>query len=145
MRDPSGMSSRSCVFSLLKAGFLWRACQCRRLPSAFETSGPLGTEDISWQKICFPVDLLLVIARTTQQLLAEFWTPADPLPYSPDLNSYSPDLNLLDFSIQRVLLAKGQAVPHIDLTTLRPSITADWDWIVVVYICKNCHSLCHRR
>jgi hypothetical protein len=42
MSDPSGMSSRSCVFSLLKVGFRWRACQCRRLPSAFETSGPLA-------------------------------------------------------------------------------------------------------
>jgi hypothetical protein len=44
-------------------------------------------------------DLALVhTARTTRQLVAEFWTPADSLPYLPDLN-------LLNFSIWRVLKA----------------------------------------
>jgi hypothetical protein len=55
------------------------------------------------------MDVAPVIAtRTTQQLLAESWTSAD-------WPQYSPDLNLLDFSILSVLLAKGQATPHSNL------------------------------
>jgi hypothetical protein len=48
---------------------------------------------------------LVHTARTTQQLLVEFWTPAEWQPYSPDLN-------LLDFTIWRVLQAKDKAMPH---------------------------------
>jgi hypothetical protein len=56
--------------------------------------------------------------RTTQQLWAKFWTPAD-------WALYSPDLNLLDFSICSVLQAKGQAMPHANLVTLRMSIASE--------------------
>jgi hypothetical protein len=60
----------------------------------FETAfGPLGPKDISWKKRSHSADLAPVhTPRTTQQLLAEFWTLADWPPYLPDLN-------LLDFSI----------------------------------------------
>jgi hypothetical protein len=40
---------------------------------------------------------------------------------SGSLLPYSLDLNSLDFSIWLVLKAKGQAMPHTNLTTLHPS------------------------
>jgi hypothetical protein len=41
------------------------------------------------------------------------------------LAPYSPNLNPLDFTIQRVLQAKVQAMPHSNLAALRPSIAAE--------------------
>jgi hypothetical protein len=115
-------------------------CQHQRLPSTFETAfGPLNTEDVSGQKIRLAADLAPVhTARTPQQLLAEFWTPADSPPYLPDLN-------LLDFSIWSVLKAKGEATTHNNLTTKRLSIAVEWDRLAVEYIRKNCCSFRHRQ
>jgi hypothetical protein len=64
-------------------------------------------------------------AETTQQLLAEFWILADWPPFSPDLN-------LLDFSICSLLQAKVQATPYTNLATLCPSIAAERVGLVVV-------------
>jgi hypothetical protein len=62
--------------------------------------------------------------RTTQQLLAEFWTLADrPL--------YSLDLKLLDFSISSILQVKVQAMPHANLETWYSSIAMEQDWLGV--------------
>jgi hypothetical protein len=63
-------------------------------------------------------------AQTTQQFLketiAEFWTPADWQPYSPDLNP-------LDFSVCSILQEKAQATPHTSLAALCRPITSQWD------------------
>jgi hypothetical protein len=109
-------------------------------PSFFETAcGPWGPDDVSRQKKCLLVTLALVnAAMTAEQLLVEFWTPADWPPYSPNLIS-------LDFSIWCVLQEKGQATPHTNLTAIRLSITVEWDWLVTEYIHKNyCSFRCHR-
>jgi hypothetical protein len=80
-------------------------------------------------EICLSVDLAGVhTTRTAQQLLAEFWTPAY---WSP----YSPDLNLLDFAIRRILQAKSQA--HANLDFLQASIAAEWDRLEAEDICKD--------
>jgi hypothetical protein len=54
----------------------------------------------------------------SQQLLAEFWIPADWLPYSPDLNP-------LDIAIWRVLQATSQVTPYAILDLLCLSIAAE--------------------
>jgi hypothetical protein len=58
--------------------------------------------------------------RTTQQFLAEFWTPVD-------LQPYSQDLNFLDFSIWRIFQEKVQVMLLANLTDLQPSTVEDWD------------------
>jgi hypothetical protein len=50
------------------------------------------------------------------------------------------DLNLLDFTIWRVLKAKGQAMTHNNLTAKCLSIAEEWDWLAAVSIRKNCRS-----
>ncbi len=68
------------------------------------------------RKIWLSADLMLVqTARTTQQLLEEFWTLTDWLPYLPDWH---------------VLQAKVQAMPH---PIWQPYIRTE-------YIQKTCHS-----
>jgi hypothetical protein len=67
-------------------------------------------------------------------LLAEYWTLAASL-----------DLNLLDFTIWRILKAKGQAMTHNNLTAKRPSIAVESDRLAVVYIRKICQSFCCRQ
>jgi hypothetical protein len=75
--------------------------------------GPLGTEDISWQKTRLFADLVSAhTTRTTQQLIVEFWTPTDWLPYPPDFY-------LLDFSISSILQVKVKVTPHANLSILR--------------------------
>jgi hypothetical protein len=103
--DASGMSGSSCRFSPPKAGVCQRTYHCRCLPRAFETAcGPLGQDDISWWEIHIAADSALAYtAKTAQWLLAEFWTPAAWSPYL--LN-----LNLLDFSVRRVLQVKVHTV-----------------------------------
>jgi hypothetical protein len=64
-------------------------------------------------------------AKTTLQLLMEFWNPADWMPYSPHLN-------LLDFCIWCVLQVKSRW----RLMPIWPPM--DWDWLVAEYICKTC-------
>jgi hypothetical protein len=70
-------------------------------------------------------------AKTTQQLLVEFWTLADWPPYPQDFN-------LPDFSIKSILQVRSYA----DLATLHPSIAADWDRLAEEYICKTTCSFC---
>jgi hypothetical protein len=41
-----------------------------------------------------------------------------------------PDLNLLDFSIWRILQTKDQATCHVNLTIKHPSIAEEWDLLV---------------
>jgi hypothetical protein len=53
--------------------------------------------------------------------MAEFWILAEWPPYSPDLN-------LLDFSVWSVLQEKVQPTPHTALVALRRSITRQWNW-----------------
>ncbi len=76
-------------------------------------------------------------ARTTQELLretmAEFWTPVDRPPYSPDLNP-------LDFSVWSVLQEKVQATPHTSLAALRQSITKEWNRMSPAYVHRTCRS-----
>jgi hypothetical protein len=80
-------------------------------------------------------------AQTTQQFLretmAKFWTPADWLPYSPDLN-------LLDFSVWSVLQEKVQAMPHTSLAALRRSITRQWNRMSQAYVSRTCRSFRRR-
>jgi hypothetical protein len=59
-------------------------------------------------------------AKTTQQLLAEFWTLAN---WPPNML----DLNLLDISIGHILQVKVEVTPHANLNTLRLSITEERD------------------
>ncbi len=86
--NPSGMSSRYCGFRLLKASFRQRTYQCRY--SIYQEL--LRQHVVVWVQRAHPggkysADLALIHkVRTTQQLCAEFWTPADWPPYSPDLN-----------------------------------------------------------
>ncbi len=79
-------------------------------------------------------------AKTTQEFLretmAEFWTPADWPPYSPDLNP-------LDFSVWSVL-QKVQATPHTSLAALCLSITKEWNRMSPAYVCWTCCSFCRR-
>jgi hypothetical protein len=50
----SRMSGKSCIFRPSIAGFCRWTSQRQPLPIAFKTAcGPLGPEDISWQKKCF--------------------------------------------------------------------------------------------
>jgi hypothetical protein len=58
--------------------------------------------------------------RRPIQLVAvvEFWFSADWPPYLPEWYS-------LDFSTGSVLQPKGQATPHANLATLRPSVAAE--------------------
>ncbi len=126
------MSGRFLGFRSSLASFRRRTCRRQRLPSAFETAfGPLGLEDLFWQKIRLSADSApACTAETTQWLLAEFRFLANwPL--------YSPDLNSLDFSILCVLQAKVQATPHSNLAALCPSIAMKWDRLVVVYVRKT--------
>jgi hypothetical protein len=78
-------------------------------------------------------------AQTTQQFLretmAEFWTPADWPPYSPDLNS-------LDFLVWRVVQEKVQATPYTSLAALRQSITRQWNRMSPAYVRRTCRSFC---
>jgi hypothetical protein len=61
---------------------------------------------------CLLVDSALYnTARTTQKLLAVFWTPA----YWP---VYFQDLNPLDFSLWHILPVKVQAMPQANLIAL---------------------------
>jgi hypothetical protein len=80
-------------------------------------------------------------ARTTQEFLtetmAEFWTPADWPPYSPDLNP-------LDFSVWSVLQQKVQATPHTSLAALRRSITREWNRMSPAYVRRTCRSFRRR-
>jgi hypothetical protein len=80
-------------------------------------------------------------ARTTQEFLretmAEFWTPVDWPPYSPDLN-------LLDFSVWSVLQEKVQATPHTSFAALRRSITRQWDRMSPAYVRRTCRSFRRR-
>jgi hypothetical protein len=83
------------------------------------------------------VDLALAnIVKNTQQFLAEFWTPADRLPYLLVLD-------MLDFSILR--RRKVQLMPHANFAALHSSIAMEWDWLTVEYICKACCSFCRCR
>jgi hypothetical protein len=66
-----------------------------------------------------------------QLAAAEFWFSADWPPYLLDLDS-------LDFSTSSVLQPKGQANPHANLAAQRLSITAEWDQLAAVQICKTC-------
>jgi hypothetical protein len=68
-------------------------------------------------------------ARTAQQLLAEFWTPTDWLPFMPDLNP-------LDFTIWHTLQAKTQATPHANLDSLHLSLAVEQDWLAAENIRK---------
>jgi hypothetical protein len=76
--------------------------------------------------------------KTAQRLLAEFRFLADWPPYSPDLN-------LLDFSILPILQVKVQATPHSNLAALFPTIATECNWLAAVYICKTFCSFrrCH--
>jgi hypothetical protein len=105
-----------CRFRPPIAIFYQETGQCQCLSRAFETAcGPLGPEDISWWKIPLLADSALAhTARTTQQLLAEFWTLADRLPKSLDFTSGN--------SLSGVLQAKvrsGEIHPQ-DLTRIPP-------------------------
>ncbi len=133
--DPGRMSGRFWGVRLSLTGFCRQTCWHGHLTSTFETVfGPLGPGDLSWQKLHHSADLAPIhAARTTQQLLAELWTLAD-------WPSYSPDLNLLDFSIWRVLQWKSLATTQANLNALCPSIAMDWDWLAAVHISKNRHS-----
>jgi hypothetical protein len=70
--------------------------------------------------------------------MAEFWFLADWL-------SYSPDMNLLNFSTGSILQPKGQAMPHANLMMLCLSIAAEGDRLAAVYIRKTCCSFRPRR
>jgi hypothetical protein len=126
-------------FCLSPCNSVVNTVQC--LPRAFETEcGVLGAEDVSWRKICISAKLAQVrTPRTTQQLLAEFWTPVDCLPYSADLNP-------LDFAIWHVLQAKSLATLHANLDALRLLIAVEWDQLMAENIRKISHSfLCCRQ
>jgi hypothetical protein len=75
-----------------------------------------------------------------QRLLAEFQRLLAEYHILVDWPPYSPDLNLLDFSISCVLQVKVQTTAHSNLDALRKSITAEWDQLAAAYICKTCHS-----
>ncbi len=123
---------RSWWFRRPKAGFHGRMGQCQHLAKAFETvCGILGTEVILTKNTASG-RFLAPTNRITQQFLAEFWTPADWPPYSLDLN-------LLNFSIWRVLQVKVQAMPNSILAALGLSIAVEWDQLTAKYICKDCH------
>jgi hypothetical protein len=53
---------------------------------------------------------------------------------------YSLDLNLLVFSISRVLQAKVQATPHSNLAALFPSIAAECDQLAVILYISAKHA-----
>jgi hypothetical protein len=75
-------------------------------------------------------------ARTTQQFLVEFRTLMDWPPYLLYLNT-------LDFSIQRILQVKVQAIPHANEAALRPSRAKEWDRLGAENICRTCCSSRH--
>ncbi len=111
--DPRGISGRSCGFRAPIASFCQWVDQHRHLARPFETvCGPRGhilTENTSSADSTTP--------HTTRPTLleAEYWIPADWLPYLLDLNP-------LDFAIQHVLQSKVQAMPHANLGSLSLSI-----------------------
>jgi hypothetical protein len=69
--------------------------------------------------------------------MAEFWTVADWLPYSLDLN-------LLDFSVWSILQEKVQAMQHTSLASLCRSITRQWNRMSPAYVRRTCCSFRHR-
>ncbi len=101
-------------------GFHQRMCQRRHLLRAFETAcGPLGPEGRSLTENTPFGGFSAGLPRPNQfAAVAEFRFLADwPL--------YSPNLYLLDFSTGSVGRTKGQAMPHANLATLRPSVAAE--------------------
>jgi hypothetical protein len=139
--DLNGMSGRFSGFRLSLAGFRWQMCRCQRLLSAFETAfGPLGPEDLSWQKIRLSADSApACTAETAQLLLAEFR-------FSVDWPPFSPDLNLLDFSLPRFLQAKVQFMPHSNLAAQHPSIAQNGTgWQRFISAKTSAHSAAGKR
>ncbi len=70
-------------------------------------------------------------ARTTQQLLAEFWTPSGLAAIFAGLEH----TRLLYLAHSQ---AKVQAMPHANLAFLHPSIVTEFDRFAAEYICKTC-------
>ncbi len=73
------------------------------------SDGHILTENMSYLADSVPAHT----DSTAQLLLAELWTPANCPPYSPNLN-------LLNFPIWRVLQVEVQATPHANLDALHP-------------------------
>jgi hypothetical protein len=109
-------------------GFHRQTCQRQCLPKAFKTACILlGPEDVSCWKILLLYSAPVHTARTIQWLFVEFWTPAAWLPYSPDLN-------LLDFTIWGVLQAKFLAKPHAKSGRSTSIHRMEWNQLVAEYI-----------
>jgi hypothetical protein len=79
------------------------------------------------------VDLALAhTARITQLFFAEFGTPADSLPYLPDLK-------MLGFSVA-LFVGESSGDASYQSRCPLPSTATEWDELVVEYICKTYHS-----
>ncbi len=131
--DAGRMSGRFCGFRLPLAGFCCQTCQRRLLPRAFESACDLlGPEDVTWQKICLSADFRSI------------------LPGSPSSCWRNSGLWRIGRHIRRTwtywtllsdVFCRREARLHltqIHLNALRPSIAAEWDWLVAKYFYKNC-------
>jgi hypothetical protein len=135
-KPPERNEWQICGFRLSLAGCCQQTCRCQHLQAL------LRQHLVPWVQRIYPFKKCAfwrILCRSAPQ------KPSAAVGGIPIFGGLAAIFAGLEFAGHLYLMCfagKVQAMPHSNLAALCPSITAEWDWLAAVYICKTCPSFC---